>query len=108
MVPGRGETLRVNARASVTTDPAILDVALIDGKRPKVAVVVDVEQCFIHCAKALRRSSLWDPESWLPEGQAPTAGEIIAKAWDLDIDPGLIDADLEQGYEATMWVEGGT
>ena len=108
MVPGRGETLRVNARASVTTDPAILDVALIDGKRPQVAVVVDVEQCFIHCAKALRRSSLWDPESWLPEGQAPTAGEIIAKAWDLDIDPGLIDADLEQGYEATMWVEGGT
>ncbi|WP_421118856.1 MSMEG_1061 family FMN-dependent PPOX-type flavoprotein [Aquihabitans daechungensis] len=108
LVPGRTETLRVNGRASVTTDPAVLDVALIDGKRPKVAVVVEVAECFIHCAKALRRSSLWDPESWLPADQTPTAGEIIAKAWDLDVDPGLIDADLEQGYEATMWVEGGT
>lgn len=107
MVPGRGETLRVNGRASVTTDPEVLDATLIDGRRPKVAVVVDVDQCFIHCAKAFRRSSLWEPDTWLPADAVPTAGEIIAKAWDLDIDPGLIDADLEQGYEATMWVEGG-
>lgn len=107
MVPGRGETLRVNGRASVTTDPEVLDATLIDGKRPKVSIVVDVEQCFIHCAKALRRSTLWDPETWLPADQVPSAGEIIATAWDLDIEPGLIDADLEQGYAATMWVEGG-
>lgn len=108
MVPGRTETLRINGRASVTTAPEVLDVALIDEKRPKVAIVVDVTECFIHCAKALRRSQLWEPESWLPDGQAPTAGEIIATAWELDIEPGLIDAELEQGYEATMWVEGGT
>lgn len=107
MVPGRGETLRVNGRASVTTDPAVLDATLIDGTRPKVAVVVDVEQCYIHCAKALRRSSLWEPDTWLPADQVPTAGEIITKAWDLDLDPGLIDADLEQGYQATMWEQGG-
>ncbi|CAN5808303.1 pyridoxamine 5'-phosphate oxidase family protein [soil metagenome] len=107
LVPGRGETLRVNGRASITTDPAVLDATLLDGRRPKVAVVVDVAECYIHCAKALRRSSLWDPGSWLPDGQAPTAGEIIVKAWDLDIAPELIDADLEEGYAATMWVEGG-
>lgn len=107
MVPGRGETLRVNGRASVTTDPAVLDVALIDGKRHKVAVVVEVAECYIHCAKALRRSQLWDPGSWLEEGTIPTAGEIITKAWDLDLDPALIDADLEAGYVETLWTEGG-
>jgi PPOX class probable FMN-dependent enzyme len=108
LVPGRTETLRVNGRASITTDPAVLDATLLDGVRPKVAVVVDVDQCFIHCAKAFRRSALWDTGSWLPADRSPTAGEIIASAWELDIEPGLIDADLEQGYEATMWVEGGT
>jgi PPOX class probable FMN-dependent enzyme len=108
LVPGRTETLRVNGRASVTTDPAVLDVALLDGVRPKVAVVVDVEQCFIHCAKAFRRSKLWEPSTWLPADQTPSAGEMIATAWELDIAPELIDADLEQGYEATMWEQGGT
>lgn len=107
LVPGRGETLRVNGRASVTTDPDVLEATRIDGTRPKVAVVVDVEQCYIHCAKALRRSGLWEPDRWLPLDQTPTAGEVIVKAWDLDLDPGLIDADLEQSYEATLWVEGG-
>jgi PPOX class probable FMN-dependent enzyme len=107
LVPGKTETLRVNGRASVTTDPAVLDRTLLDGLRPKVAVVVEVEQCFIHCAKAFRRSALWEPSSWLPADQTPSAGAVIATAWGLDVDPTLIDAELEAGYEATMWVEGG-
>jgi PPOX class probable FMN-dependent enzyme len=108
MVPGRTETLRINGRASVTTAPEVLDATPIDGLRPKVAVVVDVTECYIHCAKALRRSALWDHESWLPVDRSPSAGEVIVKAWDLDIDPALIDADLEVGYAETMWVEGGS
>jgi PPOX class probable FMN-dependent enzyme len=107
LVPGRTDTLRVNGRATVTTDPAILDVTLLDGVRPKVAVVVAVEQCFIHCAKAFRRSALWEPETWLPVDQTPSAGAVIASAFALDIDPTLIDAELEAGYEETMWLEGG-
>jgi PPOX class probable FMN-dependent enzyme len=107
LVPGRTDTLRVNGRATVTTDPAILDVTLLDGVRPKVAVVVAVEQCFIHCAKAFRRSALWEPDTWLPVDQTPSAGAVIASAFALDIDPTLIDAELEAGYEETMWLEGG-
>lgn len=107
LVPGRTDTLRVNGRATVTTDPAVLDVTLLDGVRPKVAVVVAVDQCFIHCAKAFRRSALWEPETWLPADQTPSAGAVIASAFALDIDPTLIDAELEAGYEETMWVEGG-
>ena len=107
LVPGRGETLRVNGRASVTAAPAVLDATLIDGRRPKVAIVIDVEQCFIHCAKALRRSSLWDPTAWLPEDQTPSAGDVITKQFDVPFTSEEIDADLEAGYVETMWLEGG-
>ncbi len=107
LVPGRTDTLRVNGRATVTTDPAVLDVTLLDGVRPKVAVVVDVEQCYLHCAKAFRRSQLWEPDTWLPVDETPSAGAVLASAFELDIDPSVIDAELEAGYAETMWVEGG-
>lgn len=107
LVPGMGETIRINGTAHITTDPAVLDVALIDGRRPKVAVVVEVAQCFLHCAKAFRRSGLWDPETWPAPDVRPTAGRIIVDAYDMPLAPELVDADLEAGYRDTMWVEGG-
>ena len=106
--PGVGETLRINGRASITTDPAVLDATAIDGVRPKVAVVVEVEECYIHCAKALRRSGLWDTDSWLSPDERTTAAEVIVGQFQLDIDPAVIEANLEQDYAATLWVEGGT
>ena len=78
LVPGVGETLRVNGRASVTTDPSVLDRTAIGGVQPKVAVVVAVEKCFIHCAKALRRSGVWDTGTWAAEGARPSAAVVIA------------------------------
>lgn len=67
LVPGVGETLRVNGRATLTTDPAVLAAVAVEGRPPRVAIGVDVEACFIHCAKAFRRSGLWDP----PPGRRP-------------------------------------
>ena len=107
LVPGMGETLRVNGRASVTTDPAVLDRTAIDGVHPKVAVVIEVDECFVHCAKALRRSGVWEPDSWLPPDARPSAGKIFTNQFQLDVEPETIDAELEAGYQATMWVEGG-
>lgn len=108
VIPGHGETLRVNGRATVTTDPAVLDACRLDGKLPKVAVGVDVEECFVHCAKAFRRSGLWDPATWPAAGAAPTAGALFKAHLGLDDIPAeLIDADLEAGYRATMWEVGG-
>ena len=107
LVPGVGETLRVNGQASVTTDPSVLERTAIDGVEPKVAVVVAVEECFIHCAKALRRSALWDPTTWSAEGARPSAAVVIADQFKLDIDPALIEANLEADYQATLWREGG-
>jgi PPOX class probable FMN-dependent enzyme len=107
LVPGVGETLRINGRARVTTDPSTLERTAIGGVEPKVAVVVEVEECFIHCAKALRRSGLWSPDSWATEAARPSAAEVIADQFQLDIDPALIEAGLEADYQATLWSEGG-
>jgi PPOX class probable FMN-dependent enzyme len=106
-VPGEGETLRINGRASVTTDPEVLACTAVDGVRPKVAVVVDVEECYIHCAKAIRRSGVWDPSTWLSADERTTGAEVIVDQFDLDVDPATVAANLEQNYEETLWVEGG-
>ena len=64
LVPGREETLRVNGRAWITRDPRILELCVVQEKTPLLAVGVEIEECFMHCAKAFRRSSLWFPEVW--------------------------------------------
>lgn len=107
LIPGLEETLRVNGRARITTDPDVLDRTTIDGRRPKLAVAIDVEECYIHCGKAIRRSGLWDPSTWPGADERPTAGEVIVGQYSLDLDPSLIDADLDAGYEATLWESGG-
>lgn len=106
LVPGVDETLRVNGTASVSVEPDVLDACVIDGKRPKVAVVVAVEQCFIHCAKAFRRAGLWQPSSWLPADDRPRAEYILAEHLAVD-DADAVRHTLETGYAATMWEVGG-
>ncbi len=65
LLPGFGETLRVNGRAHLTRDPTVLERHVGTGsKPPKLAVVVEVEEAFLHCAAAMLRSSLWQPETW--------------------------------------------
>src|SRR5207247_4166811 len=63
LIPGREETLRVNGRASIVRDEDILESLAARDKRPNVAIAVEVEECFIHCTKAFRRSQLWEPEA---------------------------------------------
>ena len=64
LIPGRDETLRVNGRASITRDPEILQRSVVQGKAPLLAIGVEVEQVFFHCAKALLRSRLWSHQQW--------------------------------------------
>jgi PPOX class probable FMN-dependent enzyme len=64
LVPGSDYTLRVNGRASITHDPAILEPLAAEGITPKIAVGVEVEQAYFHCVKSFRRSKLWTPSSW--------------------------------------------
>lgn len=71
LIPGRGDTLRVNGRARLVRDAPFFDAMVVKGHRPVLAVVVEVEQVFHHCAKAFLRSGLWDPETWAPEDHVP-------------------------------------
>jgi PPOX class probable FMN-dependent enzyme len=107
LVPGVGETLRVNGRATLTDDPDVLQATAIDGKVPKIALGIDVDECFIHCAKAFRRSGLWEPTSWLPAAELPSPAAIVREHMQLDASPEAIAADLEVAYEVTMWWTGG-
>jgi PPOX class probable FMN-dependent enzyme len=64
LVPGREETLRINGRAWITRDPELLARSVAQGKTPQLAIGVEVEQCFLHCVKAFRRSKLWVHDEW--------------------------------------------
>jgi PPOX class probable FMN-dependent enzyme len=67
LLPGREDTLRVQGRARLVRDPDLLDRMVVQGSRPLLALVVEIESVFYHCAKAFMRSALWDPETWRPE-----------------------------------------
>jgi PPOX class probable FMN-dependent enzyme len=67
LVPGRGDTLRINGRARLVREPALLDRMVEHGHRPLLALLVDVEEVFFHCAKAFLRSRLWEPATWNPD-----------------------------------------
>lgn len=70
VVPGRGDTLRINGRGRLVRDAPFFDRMEVRGHRPVLALVVEIEQVFHHCAKAFLRSGLWDPATWQPDAVA--------------------------------------
>jgi PPOX class probable FMN-dependent enzyme len=79
-IPGREDTLRVNGRARIVRDEALLERLAVAGKRPVTALVVEVEQCFMHCARAFKRAGLWEPERWPDASNVRSMQRMI---WDL-------------------------
>ena len=77
-VPGINETLRVNGRACITTDPALLEPLAVDGKVPRSAILVTAEEIYFHCGKALIRSDLWNPDKRVRRSDFPSLGRILA------------------------------
>jgi hypothetical protein len=73
LVPGRTETLRINGRARLLRDAPFFDEMIVKGNRPRLALVIDIETIFFHCAKAFMRSKLWRPETWHPDVLPPHA-----------------------------------
>jgi uncharacterized protein len=107
MIPGFDDTMRVNGSARVSRDPALLSHLRIEGKTPTVAIVVTVQEVFIHCAKAFRRSKLWDPAHHQDRSEMPSLLKII-----LDQTSGApkdteelkkIEDGLEVEYQKTMY-----
>lgn len=77
LVPGREETLRVNGRAWITRDPELLGRCTAQGKTPHLAIGVEVEQCFLHCVKAFRRSKLWVHAEWPASDALPSMAQVL-------------------------------
>lgn len=78
-VPGLRETLRVNGRARITSDPAMLEACAVDGKAPRSGILVSAEEVYFHCGKALIRSDLWNPVKHVKQADFPSLGRIITE-----------------------------
>jgi predicted pyridoxine 5'-phosphate oxidase superfamily flavin-nucleotide-binding protein len=77
-VPGINETLRVNGRAKITTDPELLDPLAVNGKIPRSGILISAEEVYFHCGKALIRSDLWNPDRHVKRSDFPSLGRILA------------------------------
>jgi PPOX class probable FMN-dependent enzyme len=93
LLPGRGDTFRIQGRARLVRDEGLLDRMVVRGSRPVLAMVVEIESVFYHCAKAFLRAALWDPATWTPDA-APSRPEIAQR----QERPDESLADLERYY----------
>ena len=82
LIPGVGETMRINGRACISTDPKLTESFAMNGKVPKCVLVVTVERAYFQCTKAIIRSKLWDPASVVDRKTLPTPGSILAELTD--------------------------
>jgi PPOX class probable FMN-dependent enzyme len=102
LIPGTGETLRVNGRASLTGDPTVRERLASRGKPALLAIRVEVEECFFHCAKAFLRAALWKPETW-PKDVRVSFGRIMAdKLGSGDDVAQAIDVMIEENYRTDL------
>jgi PPOX class probable FMN-dependent enzyme len=102
LVPGMNETLRVNGRARITTDPAILESLSANGKPPRSALLVETEEVYFHCGKALIRSDLWNPEKKIERRSFPTFGQILADQIG-GMDPVKAEESVQDGYRTRLY-----
>lgn len=103
LIPGVGETLRVNGRAVISTDPDLLNRFVMEGKTPKSVLRVAVEAVYFQCPKALVRSQLWDASRHIPRSALPSAGTILKAITDGAVGGEAYDAAYPQRIKETIY-----
>jgi PPOX class probable FMN-dependent enzyme len=103
LIPGIGETLRVNGRAEITVDPALLTRFAVAGKVPRSLLRIHVESVFFQCSRAVIRSELWNPGRYLPRSALPSTGQILAAVTHDRIDAETYDRELPPRLKATLY-----
>jgi uncharacterized protein len=98
VIPGVGESFRVNGRATLTTDVELLAPSAVEGKAPKLGILVDIEEAYTQCSKAFLRSYLWDPSRFLERAALPSNGEIHALLSGGAVDARAYDEAREARY----------
>jgi hypothetical protein len=111
LIPGFEDTLRLNGSGRVTQDPRLLAESVVDGKPPRFGILVTVDEVFLHCAKAFRRSRLWDPSAQVPRATMPTLArmimdqmaEVAHEAEPAEDKVKAVDAEIEEEYRTQLY-----
>ena len=103
LVPGVGETLRVNGRAEILVDAALCESFAVNGRPACSVVQVHAERVYFQCQKALARSRLWDPDARVDRSELPTAGQILAALTAEPFDADAYDRDYPRHMKQTMY-----
>jgi predicted pyridoxine 5'-phosphate oxidase superfamily flavin-nucleotide-binding protein len=103
IVPGVGETLRVNGRGRISNDAALLESFAVDGKLPRTVLLVDVDAVYFHCSKALARSRLWDPARHVERSRLPSTGSILKRLSGESFDAVKYDLELVERLRTGLY-----
>lgn len=103
LIPGIGETLRVNGRATISTAPALLERFSVGGKLPRSVIVVRVDTVFFQCARAVFRSRLWDPAQHIDRRSLPSLGTMLAGISRSRIDAASYDRGLYERLKGELY-----
>ncbi len=103
LIPGIGETLRVNGRAAISTEPALLQRFSVEGKLPRSVIVVFVDTVFFQCSRAIFRSNLWDASRHIARNTLPSTGKIVADVSKTSFDAESYDKGLYERLKATLY-----
>ena len=102
-VPGLRETLRVNGRAQITTDPALLGPTAFNEKMPRSGILVTADEVYFHCGKAIIRSDLWNPEKHVASSAFPSLGIVIAEQIGQQVEPKEAERMTEESYRTRLY-----
>ncbi|MBV8259285.1 MAG: pyridoxamine 5'-phosphate oxidase family protein [Actinobacteria bacterium] len=98
LIPGIGDTFRVNGRGRIVDDPELLAESAVDGKAPELGILIEIEEAFTQCPKALVRSDLWNPERHVDRSELPSAGEILRAVADPELDVETYERERDERY----------
>ena len=103
LIPGSGTTFRVNGRAHLSTDAALLESFAVEEKAPRSVIVIEVETAYFQCARAIARSDLWNPEKHVDPKAIPTPGQILARRSDNRFGGAAYDEEWPERAKTSMW-----
>jgi PPOX class probable FMN-dependent enzyme len=103
LIPGSGTTMRVNGRAHLSVDPALLESFAVEDKAPRSVIVLEIDELYFQCARAIIRSELWNPERHVDPASLPTPGQILAAMTENQVGGETYDKAWPERAKATMW-----
>lgn len=103
LIPGSGTTLRVNGRAHLSADPALLESFAVEDKPPRTVIVLEIDELYFQCARAIIRSELWNPQRHVDPATLPSPGQILASMTENQVGGDSYDQAWPERAKQTMW-----